>query len=439
MTPPHRDRGGLADWTSGTLARQGGMGATDLRIASSCAIIDGSRSDPRASVAGQTTGLPSRSRPQMFRSETRPPSTPARFVDARPRIRDGSEPMNQPNRSRSLGSNARVEGVKMLACLGAFSLLSSMVLAEPLCQPSSVAEEVFATPSRAAGEGGLIQVGSLLPRRPYSKVDPVAALLPRRMAELGFEIDPTRLPGSMVVKFRDELRVRAGVESSPVVASASGADVVPVIELLARYGASARQWLRKPEATLRELENRAAAAVGRAQPDLAGMVEILGVSPDDLFEFSRQINDLDIVEFVAIQRSPGNLQNCGTEAPADVSNCNRPRGLPGCDEQICCAQISGIDPACGDDLWDDTCAAQAMMLCNNGPAEGYRGVPANENVVLDYDPCFHDENGPGEVLTVFVQVYGTFQFQPCDQEHPERGCNNARCCWTVCWIDPHLL
>ena len=314
-------------------------------------------------------------------------------------------------------------------------------------------------PTVGALSGGSIGASGLsprafVPRRISSKIDPVEALFHKRDRGTGMEqtIDPVSLPGGIIVKFRDELRVRAPITEGLSLTATTSVDT-DFVELLARYGMTARQWIRKPVAVLADIENRARMLSGKEQPDLAGMIYISGGNPADLFEVARTLNALDAVEFVSIERHAVKLQDappqgcvpdnpqtcalpaCDTPAPPAEGNCNPdPQNAPnwGCNNPACCDAVAQIDPACanGEDPrgWDIYCAAYANLICNPSVYED----PQNG----EFDACFYDVFGPDFIDPVFEPVFGRVQLAGCFSSHGGRGCNLPACCDQVCTVDP---
>ncbi len=141
-------------------------------------------------------------------------------------------------------------------------MFSSLAVAL-LCVPTAVADDAF------------------LPRVPLAK-EPVLAL----------PAEPSRL----VVKFRDDLLVRATPAGLVSLAGAEPAAALP----LARAGASFSQLIDLPGETIAFLEQRAALSSGRAQPDLAGMIVV--DAPDALLlPIALELNASPLVEWVQFQ------------------------------------------------------------------------------------------------------------------------------------------
>ena len=263
--------------------------------------------------------------------------------------------------------------------------------------------------------------------------------------------------GKLGVKFRDHLRMRADLVPTDTVRSGLAAESQRVSDLVKAFGGSIRQMLRKTPEQLRELERRAEQKSGVAQPDLASMMYV-DVKPEQLLDAARAFNDLDIVEWVEIEREPmldgtGNnaeqdgcgqygpgtgpgVSNCYTASPDarcstlgggngcnDVAGCNDPNGaLPtcryGCNNTQCCDLVADILPNCDDVAqpqgWDALCATYANILCQStvydtgAPIQGQNLGPGGPNSVpllYKYDPCFA-MRGPIDPAETDVLVYG---------------------------------
>ena len=87
---------------------------------------------------------------------------------------------------------------------------------------------------------------------------------------------PDAATGEMTVKFAD--RVRARVMLDGEIVSTSGVDIEAAVEVIRNFGLTVRPAFTQSPERLAAIEARAAAASGRQQPDLAGMVS-LGGSP----------------------------------------------------------------------------------------------------------------------------------------------------------------
>lgn len=99
-------------------------------------------------------------------------------------------------------------------------------------------------------------------------VEPMAARAPLPMPQVAWRpAGPSRL----TVKFIDELRVRA---REGRLASVVDAPLGEIAAIAAAHGAAFAPLIMMPEVRLAEVQRRAAAGSGRAQPDLAGMMVI---------------------------------------------------------------------------------------------------------------------------------------------------------------------
>ncbi|RLT00809.1 MAG: hypothetical protein DWI19_00720 [Planctomycetota bacterium] len=262
--------------------------------------------------------------------------------------------------------------------------------------------------------------------------------------------------GKLGVKFRDELKVRADRISSTTVRGANGQPIPQVTEILSGFGGTVRQALRRTPEELRALEMRAERISKMAQADLAGIVYV-DVQPEKLVDTARALNDLDIVEWVEIERimmpdgggtnqaeqdgcganGPGDgtgITNCYTTSPDsrcstlgggqgcnDVNACTAPDGsLPacryGCNNTNCCEIVAALIPGCndgeGNQGWDAVCATYANILCSStvydaSPAiQGGGGSAVSIPSTYKYDPCFAMRGPINPAPSPDVLVYG---------------------------------
>lgn len=265
--------------------------------------------------------------------------------------------------------------------------------------------------------------------------------------------------GKLGVKFRDELKVRADRISSTTVRGANGQPIPQVTEILTGFGGTVRQALRRTPEELRALEMRAERISKMAQADLAGIVYV-DVQPEKLVDAARALNDLDIVEWVEIERimmpdgggtnqaeqdgcganGPGDgtgITNCYTTSPDsrcstlgggqgcnDPSACTAPDGsLPacryGCNNTNCCETVAALIPGCNDGEgpqgWDAICATYANILCTStvydaSPAiQGGGGSAVSIPSTYKYDPCFAMRGPISPVPSPNVLVYGVVE------------------------------
>lgn len=325
-------------------------------------------------------------------------------------------------------------------------------------------EALTASPSEAAGapiaDSNTKSASLALRARPLgTKRDPVEALVPRNLRGTGVEPSAHDFPGTFVVKFRDEVKARVITSDfsfeGAEITSLSGRDITLAQSLIRYFGGETRQWIRKSQSELANLEVRASTMSGRAQPDLAGMILVSGVATEQLFEAARTLNELDVIEFVSISRHHANLQcdpanpaDCNVPSPSctnpfpgtdaeDRTDCNPDPGgdnpLYGCNNPDCCTQVAAFDPLCSDpddgNGWDVYCAAYANMLCG-----GSVYAPAPDTG--DFDPCFFDPTAPDDINPIFEPVFSQFQAGSCVTPHNGAGCNQPACCAAVCTIDP---
>ena len=285
-------------------------------------------------------------------------------------------------------------------------------------------------------------VGMLKPRLPLPKVDPVSMLhsgIGRGLFKPNAE--EMALPGTIIVKFRDEVRARLNTGADMPVVSETGADLTSFLAIATRSGASITPWINRTPAELAVLEARAEANTGTEAPDLAGFALLSGVEPGQLFNLARAINAMDIVEFATIGRDYANFQ-CGENGQpcflpscTNPSNCNPQFGTEftnyGCSRIECCEAVAALDPSCGDDVrngWDPLCAGIANVICA-GLGTPYSGGGA-------FNPCLTDPVLFTDINPIFVDYYVNLQANDCFLPHGNFGCSRPGCCFQVCTFDP---
>ena len=335
------------------------------------------------------------------------------------------------------------------------ALTLSVAASTALLVQAAVAAAPSSRPSAPEATGAKV-AKKFAPRRAFSKRDPVEALLPKK--DRGVDALPTfdALTGAFVIKFRDEVKARALFEGAPLL-SQSGAELADAQAIVSNFGGVSRQWIRKSESELADIEMRARDHSGKEQPDLAGMIYVTGVPMESLFDAARALNALDSVEYISIERHMRNLQTgCDPNNPADCNlpspsctspfpgadainrtDCNPdPNADPrpyGCNDVACCTQVQAIDPTCVEEEdtggWDVFCAAWANLVC-----AGTIYDPAPDTG--PYDPCLFDAAQKSLVIDVFDPVYDQFQNASCVNPHLGNGCNQPACCNAVCLVDP---
>ena len=255
--------------------------------------------------------------------------------------------------------------------------------------------------------------------------------------------------GRIIVKFRDDLEVRAPRTPVPAPVSLGHADLSAVEAILASHGTSIRQWINRTPTQLAELTQRAFEHSGRPQPDLASIL-MLEPGPDRLLQVARELNDLDLTDWVEIE-SEYETHQCDAANPVvcngpnpncpapQLGNCNPDPGNMnqaaewGCADVACCDLVAAILPEC-DDVdsargWDRYCAAIANAVC-----DGTIYDLANPTLTDRYDPCLRDDvnGGPDPLFAAFIPLLQGGCFEPSGGT----GCNQPDCCNAICLIDP---
>ncbi|MEE9129430.1 MAG: S8 family serine peptidase [Phycisphaerales bacterium] len=237
------------------------------------------------------------------------------------------------------------------------------------------------------------QQDELIPRRPTPKT-PTARL-----------VAPIDATGRLIIKFRDVIQARA--QGDGTVLSLSNANLNQFGAVIAQHQLQVTPAFRTPQASLLELQTRAAAYSGKAQPDLAGMMYVSG-DWNQVQAAAKILNDLDTVEWVEFEKRLVPYQVAGPACGVmGTGSCFDPagNGSPFCDDQACCDLICAGDPFCCDvdiGTWDEICAGLANLYCDTPPA----------------DRC-----------TSFLN-------ESCFEQHQTGGCLDETCCNAVCMIDP---
>ena len=321
--------------------------------------------------------------------------------------------------------------IRLAATACAAGIVTVLLAAAPI-----IPEKQLATAAPVS-----VKVDDLITQPGARGLAPRAVRPKQRSADIILPEDPIsgrpQWNGKLSVKFRDELKVRADRVSSTTVRGANGQPIPQVTEILSGFGGTVRQALRRTPEELRALEMRAERISKMAQADLAGIVYV-DVQPERLVDAARALNELDIVEWVEIERimmpnqstnqaeqdgcganGPGDgtgITNCYTTSPNSrcstlgggggcnsVNACEAPNGsLPncryGCNNTNCCETVGAFLPGCndaeGNQGWDAVCATYANILCTstvydaNPPIQGGGGSAVSIPSTYKYDPCF---------------------------------------------------
>jgi hypothetical protein len=286
-----------------------------------------------------------------------------------------------------------------------------------------------------------------LPRSSWNK---------KSSSDLVLPVDPrtgaAMWTGRLIVKFKDELKVRADRGPTQFAAQADGRALPEIAAQLQSAGGTIQQAINRPVADLERLELKARTMSGKAQPDLASMMYV-NVAPGRLLDAARAFNDMSIVEWVEFDRviipdgggtnmSPqygcgqngagddAGANNCYTTAMAgrcsaiaggngcnNVGACNQdPIPIPcqfGCNNTACCDLVADILPGCNDAAdprgWDALCATYANIYCNGNIYSGSPPIAGGMTAPLAfyrYDPCFA-LRGPVDISATVVAIQGT--------------------------------
>ena len=270
------------------------------------------------------------------------------------------------------------------------------------------------TPVGAPGEPVLIQ------RKPSPRIP---------TAQLQVPIDAT---GSIIVKFNDEVRARIQLG---VINSENNVNIAQAMAVMAQFGLTAKAALPWTPGRLGRLEAKAAANSGKAQPDLAGIIEFEGPA-DNLLAAAKALNELPSVEWVDFRRKwavyPGGVQKCclpnGECANVTESDCvNVLAGFPQGAGTVC-----GMGPTC--EL--GACCAPDLMggvVCLEALSEPSCAVLGGAYQGIDSD-CLDFDCPPIECGVVANDCFTTFAGPACsDQDCCTLVCSQKPDCCTLDW------
>ncbi|MEY4848943.1 MAG: hypothetical protein RLZZ36_2056 [Pseudomonadota bacterium] len=132
--------------------------------------------------------------------------------------------------------------------------------------------------------------------------------------------------------------------------------------------------------------------------------------------------------------------------------CSLASYLPACEDANCCSKICDIDPTCCSRAWDETCAANANVICaspagcpGTGSALAVHGTngcsdPECCSAVCSVDPICCTFGWSERCVTIAKGICWSFGGcpgdGPCDVIHLTPGCSDSTCCSVVCEADP---
>ncbi|MDG2020714.1 MAG: S8 family serine peptidase [Phycisphaerales bacterium] len=347
--------------------------------------------------------------------------------------------------------------------------------ADPISLPMMTARPIMKNPARSVE----VRPVDLVPKKPT--------------ASLRIPTDPktgdSLASGTLTVKFRDDLKARAGVVAGDRALSLLGQDLTSIDNIVAKYGANIRQLIMLPQDSIDLIEQKAFAHSNRRQPDLASMMRIefpAGTQENLILAAAREFNERPELQWVTVDlklKTAMGPPPQGCDAMNEVI-CNRPNpnedpaicwdgndATPapfigacnpapgddeasryGCADAACCELVAGINDNCNEEDagegWDVYCAGLANLYCEGS-------VFSNDNLALAspdrYDPCLstYDPDAmaggaagdptpePDMAVSnpVFANIAG-FLLGSCFEPHPAPGCLKPDCCASVCVIDP---
>ena len=186
--------------------------------------------------------------------------------------------------------------------------------------------------------------------------------------------------GRIVVKFRDELKVRCaqGVNKNSLTCAATRAPrgvgvqqnnpIRDAIAMLDRFTGDVQPAISKSAEQLAQMERAASERTGKAQPDLAGYMFVT-VEPSALREAAEAFNELDSVEFAQVDYMPIPAQE---DCPLQDLALQKGPGVWG-DNVVTCS--STTDPVTGAII---ICEPPGPIFITQSPSNKYQGVPAIE-------------------------------------------------------------
>ena len=330
-------------------------------------------------------------------------------------------------------------------------------------------------------------------------VDEIAGVIPRTPLPKRPVIKRPAGESRLAIKFRDDLKFRPNPKGDSAVVSLAGADTTAIEELAAQFQVQFVPSINWPQERLTALQNRAALHSGKAQPDLGGMMYVVG--PEENLEAAAiALHASELTEYVYFQVPflPGGGGGTGAccvptgedGVPPLTVNC-----VAGVEEDVC-ETVGGIfqgvgttcpDPDCADlgacciteqecvPLTEDQCVGlggsfkgigtNCILDDVNCQNEGC-GDPANGScfeihvnpfcdeeeccdAVGDLDPfCVNEDFGQWDQTCVWI---ANLICEPgvgadrcaagplggnCFEVHPNPGCSDEGCCAAICLLEP---
>ncbi|MCI0365957.1 MAG: S8 family serine peptidase [Phycisphaerales bacterium] len=234
---------------------------------------------------------------------------------------------------------------------------------------------------------------------------PTVALAPRQALPKRALVQRPAGESQLVVKFKDQLKMRANPDRS--LRSNSAVALTEVNAVRDQFGLQFKPLFRKTEADLTAFEKRVADYSGKAQPDLAGAMYVEG-NADTLQAAANALLSLESVEFAYFHVPPVPFGGTGPPPCGDAmaGSCQVAHPNPNCDDAACCELVGDLNPFCTDPdvgVWDELCVMLANAFCMPVPPYDRCAAPPFTG------SCFEEHGG---------------------------GCNIPACCYAVCGLDP---
>lgn len=277
----------------------------------------------------------------------------------------------------------------------------------------------------------------------------------RKRPASDFRRMPADATGILIVKFRDEARVRMNRNLELI--SRTNRNVEPIDNFFRQLNVEIEPAFYRAESELAQIESRAAGHSGRAQPDLAGFFHLRGTE-DQLVAAAEVLANSEMVEFVEFEREmrTGEQRSQGlrSEQRSHVAG-----GIAtGTTEGACCYEEA---PGCIDGIIQAACEQSGGTFHENATCEGGAcgtiGACCIELPGNGTFGCVETDLGECRLLEGYFQGPSTICFDEDDAAVACEGfeldcgaqgtescgvttfgpfCEDGACCESVCSLDP---
>ncbi|MDA0296975.1 MAG: hypothetical protein O3A31_13515, partial [Planctomycetota bacterium] len=162
-------------------------------------------------------------------------------------------------------------------------------LADPISLPVITSRPIMKNPARSVE----VRPVDLVPKKPTASL--------RIPTDL--KTGDSLATGTLTIKFRDDLKARAGLVAGNRALSLLGQDLTSVDNIVAKYGANIRQLILLPQDSINVIQQKAFAHSNRLQPDLASMMRIefpAGTPENFVLAAARELNERPELQWVTI-------------------------------------------------------------------------------------------------------------------------------------------